>query len=154
MECNSDSDADEHRNQCTPPELRNAAEIAKNDIIPRKSKNRYQNAYNNFIVWQEKNGASDIFSESVLLAYFNELSITKSPATLWSTHSMLKSMLKLKHHVSIVKFTNLFGFLKAKGKGYTPKKAPVFSDEQISEFMDNAPDEIYLAKKVSTKLSC
>ncbi|OXU18723.1 hypothetical protein TSAR_009830 [Trichomalopsis sarcophagae] len=39
-------------------------------------------------------------------------------------------------------------FLKRKSAGYKPKKSAVFTKGNIAKFLNDAPDEIYLATKV------
>lgn len=73
--------------QSTPPELLNMALDAKQSVLPKKFKERYEFRYQSFLKWLEKNNAANIIiSENILLAYFNNLSKTQSPSTLWSTN--------------------------------------------------------------------
>ena len=125
------------------------ANNAKNELIPETSRKRYETAYSNFRKWQNKNNVHpDLFSEDVFLGYFMDLSKNKKASTLWSTYSMLKAMIELKHQVHIVKYTSLAALLKAKWKNYSPKKSYVLEEYRISEFINKAPDEICLASKV------
>ena len=88
------------------------------------------------------------FSETVLLAYFSEMAQQQKPSTVWSNYSMIKSMLQSNNNVDISKYFKPITFLKQNGKGYTPKKAAIFTNTQISNFLNNAPDEVYLMAKV------
>lgn len=133
---------------CTPPDLLLAANNARESVIPAKSKERYEAMYQSFLKWQSENKTSS-FSENVILAFFRNLSISKAPPTLWSSYSMLRAMLKFNHEIDISKFSNLIRFIKAKNKGYVPRKAAVFSDTEIAKFLNKAPNEIHLATKVS-----
>lgn len=47
-------------------------ESALSDLIPKKSKDRYQKSYETFKQWQDVNKIM-IISENVMLAYFEEL---------------------------------------------------------------------------------
>lgn len=62
---------------------------------------------------------------------------------------MLKATLKIYDYIDIGMYQQLIGFLKSKAKGYKPNaKAKVFSQNEIHEFIDNAPDELWLDLKV------
>ncbi|KAJ8914926.1 hypothetical protein NQ315_016080 [Exocentrus adspersus] len=71
-------------------------------------------------------------TENCMLAYFVEKSKTlKSPASLWSEYSMLKSTLSIKENVDISKFLKLEAFLKRKNDGYKPKRSRVFTRKEM-----------------------
>jgi hypothetical protein len=55
-----------------PENILNAAGEALNSLIPEKSKERYDKAYNVFKQWQSENHTM-VIEENVLLAYFQEL---------------------------------------------------------------------------------
>lgn len=57
-------------------------------------------------------------------------------------------MLRIKKDVDISKFSKLTAFLKNRSVGYSPEKSPVFSKEQLIDFIGNAPDDKYLLMKV------
>lgn len=80
----------------TPPQLKESAENAKNQLLPDnpKSKYRYGLAYEKFTEWKQENGANHT-SENVLLAYFDYLFKVQNyaPSTLWSICSMVCSVL-------------------------------------------------------------
>ena len=141
-------DCELNKEICTPPELKSVANFAMESVLPKKSKGRYEISYNNFVKWQRKHSVENLFSENVLLAYFNEELKNKSPSTLWSVYSMLRTMINLKNKVNISKYSNLLALLKNKNKGYKPKQAKVFTDEQVRRFLENTPDYKYLATKV------
>lgn len=69
----------------------------------------------------EKIKRIDSFTESVFLAYFDEMSKKYKSSTLWSIYSMLKTTIKTKHEVQIKTFTNLTSFLKRLSSGYKGK---------------------------------
>lgn len=121
--------------------------IIGKDTLPKKSACRYQLVYDTFMDWKKKNKA-DPLSESVLIVYFKELQQKLSPSTLWSIWSMLKKTLNTNDKTDINKYLNLKGFLKVNSKGYVPKKSLILKWIDIRQFVENAPDDIYLASKV------
>ena len=90
MDINSD---DEHFN-CTPPDILETANTAVNNLIPKKSKKQYENAYKEFKSWCMKNKANKI-SENILLAFFEEKSKSVKSSTLWALYSMIKTTLNV-----------------------------------------------------------
>lgn len=136
----------------TPPELLAAAAEATKKLIPDKSKANYENAYIAFKKWK-KSKNTDSSSETVLMAYFNELSKKYSPTSLWSFYSMLKKMISLHEKVNIEEYNQLTAFLKVNMKGFQSKKSKVFNPEEIQRFLSEAPDREYLATKVNIQLN-
>lgn len=123
-------------------------DVAQIDAQPHKTDYRYQKTYETFIKWKESNGISS-FDEDVLLTYFDESSKTLKSSSLWSMYSMLKKTLGRYNNVDISKNKRLLAFLKEKSIGYDRKKCKVFSLEEISRFLLDAPDDDYLAMKVN-----
>lgn len=145
MSSNSDSD-DELL--CTPPEIIEQAKIATDNLLPTRSRERYEIIYKRFMDWRLKNNIKS-FSENVMLAYFQELSNTMKPSSLWAIYSMLKSTLNIKHEkINIAAYPKLIALLKRKSDGFKSKKSKVLSTNQINEFLQNAPDDKHLFKKV------
>lgn len=142
------SDSDCSVLESTPPELRAAAAKLSSNLLPIKSKSRYEKTYISYKNWCAQKGAKNISSENVVLAYFSELGENKKPSTLWASYSMLKSTLNIKHKVDISKFAKLIAYLKRKNVGYVPKKSRVFTKENIDVFLKNAAND-FLAQKVS-----
>lgn len=141
MEAESDSDI-------LPLEVIQAAEEVVNNLLPQKSRGKYEASYGKFMKWRsEKNIKS--FSEPIFLAYFNELAANYKPSSMWSTYSMLRSMIDIKHKLNIHNYSNLIAFLKQKNKGFRSKKAQVLNAEHINRFLQEAPDDKFLAVKVS-----
>lgn len=132
--------------ECTPPEVRVAAERATEGIIPEKSRERYENTYELYSKWCVAKGVQHT-SETVLLAYFCEISKQSKASTLWSRYSMLRAVLNFRHNVDISNYAKLKAFLKRKNVGYQAKKSSVFSEADIDTFLNNAPIE-YLPQKV------
>lgn len=123
-------------------------DVAPLDALPHKTDYRYQKTYETFIKWKEANGISS-FDEDVLLTYFDENSKTLKCSSLWSMYSMLKKTLGRYNNVDISTNKRLLAFLKEKSIGYDRKKCKVFTAEEISRFLQTAPDDDYLAMKVS-----
>lgn len=91
------------------------------------------------------------FSETVFLAYFQHLAMTKQP-TLWSIYSMLKSTVNTKNNIQIEKYSKLIAYLKRLSEGHKSKKSKVLSSKNIETFLNEAPDNDFLAIKVSMYL--
>ncbi|KAK9701753.1 hypothetical protein QE152_g30384 [Popillia japonica] len=86
-----------------PENILAAANIAKLDLLPDKSKIHYEKEYLQFCEWrntEQVHGAG----EAVLLAYFVKLSNEFSPSSLWPKYSMLRACLELKERVEINKY--------------------------------------------------
>lgn len=142
------SSSDSEIDMNTPPDIVNAATIATNNLLPEKSRAKYEKAYRDFLSWRmDKNTTS--LSENVLLAYFEDLSKKFKSASLWTIYSMVKSTLNIKHQVDISKYFKLTTLLKRKSEGYIAKKAKTFSPEEINKFLNDAPDQLYLQSKVT-----
>lgn len=152
MHNESDSDFEFDERAGTPVDLIEAAAEASEDLLPSKSKERYQKVYDDYIKWkQTKKATSD--SERVVVAYFNEMiKSNKKPTTIWAQYSMLKATLKIFDKVNIETYQILSAVLKKKSRGYVPKKAITFSEEEIQTFLDNAPDVAWLDVKVTSLL--
>lgn len=132
---------------CTPPEIKETALRMEEQLLPEKSKKLYLKIYSEFKDWclGKKIGTT---SENVLMVYFNEQAKTKKASTLWATYSMLKSTISLKENIRIENYPRLMSFLKRQNAGYKPKKSFVFSQEEITRFLTEAPDKDFLSKKV------
>lgn len=146
MEDNSSSD---ELISCPAPEQREESS-GKNgdDSLPPKSKVQYESAYNTFSYWKKKSGKRTS-SETVLMAYFDELSKKWKPSTLWSTYSMLKSTINIKEKINIGEYPLLTAFLKKQSAGFHSKKSSVFTAEDIQRYLNEAPDIDFLATKVN-----
>ncbi|KAJ8963593.1 hypothetical protein NQ317_012695 [Molorchus minor] len=118
--------------ECTPPEVRVAAERATEGIIPEKSRERYENTYELYSKWCVAKGVQHT-SETVLLAYFCEISKQSKASTLWSRYSMLRAVLNFRHNVDISNYAKLKAFFEKE-------------ESDIDTFLNNAPIE-YLPQK-------
>ncbi|KAK4884830.1 hypothetical protein RN001_001101 [Aquatica leii] len=129
---------------CTPPEVRQDANEALVNLLPKKSKARYELAYSKFVNWARTKKISN-FTENVLLAYFQTYPNKKS---LWATYSMLKACLILHDNINISNYSKLIAFLKRETEHYQPKKSKVLEEEQIAKFINDAPNNDFLLMKV------
>lgn len=133
---------------CTPPEMREIAVDAVNKLVPVKSQKLYERAYKIFLNWKLEHNVTGI-TENVMIAYFEGMSKTKKSSTIWANYSMLRTMLNIKENTDISKLTRLMALLKTFSTGYQPKKSKILDFEQISKFINEAPNNMYLAVKVS-----
>lgn len=90
-----------------------------------------------------------VISENVFMAYFKELSSKYKPSSLWCLYSMLKSTVRTKNGVDLKTYSNLSAYLKRLSDGFRSKKLKVLSFDDIEKFIKDAPDNQYLATKVS-----
>lgn len=130
-----------------PKEILECAQKVSLNLLPKKSREIYEYAYQRFMDWcKEKN--IQLYSEDVLMVYFSNLANIMKPSTLWSQYSMLRSTLDIKNGVDMSKYSKLRAFLKRQNEGYLPKKSRVFTKEQVDLFLHTAPDTLYLMTKV------
>lgn len=137
--------------QCTPPEILEAAAATLGNLLPQKSKDVYEHTYQQFMDWRSNKCATS-FSENVIVAYFSELSNKMKASTLWKTYSMLKTTINIKHNIDLGNYPKLRAFLKRKSDGFQAKKSKTLSAEEVEKFINEAPDDLYLATKVSRYL--
>lgn len=116
-------------------------------LLPKKPKSRYESTYKRFMNWTLQNNAQTL-SENVIIAYLKKLSTELKPSTLWTTYSMLKTMLKLRNNIDISTYTKCVSFLKFQSSGYQCQKSLTLTSEQIQKFLSEAPDREYLFTKV------
>lgn len=142
------TDADE--SPVLPENILLKAEKAAGAIVPQKSRKIYEKEYASFEEWLKENKIGEVINDTVMLAYFQDLSDKFAPNSLWTKFSMLRKQLIVKKKVkSTEKFGYLQEFLKQVGKGYNPKKSKVLSREQVLQFLKEAPNETYLLEKVA-----
>ncbi|KAF7996358.1 hypothetical protein HCN44_001990 [Aphidius gifuensis] len=142
---------DSDSNPSTPLELCDAINSLDPNYctLPEKSKEMYEASYSRFISWCESNNAKS-FSKKVLLAYFIDSSKKYQPSTLYSEYSKLKTTIKAKHDVDISDYKELKHLLRIQSVGFVSKKGKVLSENEIKRFLNEAPDDVYLAAKVVT----
>lgn len=132
---------------CTPPEVREAADTAVAGIIPVKSRERYEKNFTEYSKWCAVKGVQHT-SETVLLGYFAELSKKFKSSTLWSRYSMLRAVINIKQNIDISQYPKLRGFLKRQNTGYKAKKSNVLSEENVRTFLNTAPEEDLVIKVI------
>lgn len=133
----------------TPEFIKLDAQGIVNNLLPEKSKEKYLKAYNDFDKWKAVKGVKSV-SESVLLVYFEYLSATKKPSSLWCIYSMLRATISVKHDIQINTYAKLLAFLKRKSDGHRAKKSKILTTQNVETFLNEAPDHSFLAIKVST----
>lgn len=137
----------ENEFQETPPEILEKAANTTEKLLPTKSRTRYEIVYQKFMDWRIKNKINS-FSENVLLAYFGDLMEQFKPSSIWAIYSMLRTVISIKNNVNIETYPKLKAFLKRQSEGFKSKKSKIFSSDEISKFLNEAPDSQYLLTKV------
>ncbi|XP_050302263.1 uncharacterized protein LOC126740331 [Anthonomus grandis grandis] len=132
----------------TLPELTEAVNAASLELLPIKSRNKYNYAYSRFMDYRTNKNVTS-FSENVVMAYFLELGSKINSSTLWANYSMLKATLAIRHDVDISEYSKLRAFLKQQAHAYKPKKSKILTKEEINKFIQEAPDKEYLMIKVA-----
>ncbi|KAJ3655405.1 hypothetical protein Zmor_014537 [Zophobas morio] len=138
----------ENTGEDVPFHLSKAAAAATEELLPSKSKERYEKQFQIFEDWRRLKNVTSL-TEDVFLAYFAEKSSSYKASSLWSTYSMLKAVLLLKENLDISKFCKVTAYLKRKSTGYQPKKSKCLSRDQIDKFLLEAPDKEFLLMKVA-----
>ncbi|EFA03051.1 hypothetical protein TcasGA2_TC010899 [Tribolium castaneum] len=124
------------------------ASAAVSNLLPAKSRPQYEKTYLQFRQWCSMKKIDQV-TENVLLAYLEEKSTTLKPPTLWALYAMLKATLNVKENIDTRKFPKLVPYLKSKSVGYRSKKSQILDKEDISKFINEADDKIYLLMKVN-----
>lgn len=83
-----------------PEAILKAADEANSELLPAKSRLRYEKQYDHFVTWCKEKGAKT-YKEEVFLAYFSDLSKVLKSNTLWSRYSMVKSLVKIKQNLEL-----------------------------------------------------
>lgn len=134
-------------NQEEPQDIVEAAGAAVLNLLPTKSRNLYDKAYNQFREWCKKKKVQT-YTENVMLAYFHEKSKEYKSSTVWAQYSMLKSCMIVYDNIDISKYAKLMAFLKRNSDGYKAKKSKILTRDQIDSFLSQANDDEYLMIKV------
>lgn len=140
-------DSSEEDNINTPPEVGEIAREVTMNLLPRKSKVKYEKAYDIFKSWCSMKKIPKI-TENVLLAYMAEKSKIMKASSLWSIYSMLKTTLRVKENLEIGQFNNVIAFLKQQSVGHIRKKSKIFTKEDVQTYLLEAPDDMHLMNKV------
>jgi len=135
----------------TPPEILEQAATTSNNLLPMKSKDRYESVFKKFMNFRSQNHVKS-FSENVLLAYFGNISKEFKPSSLWAIYSIIRNMLSIKENIDIATYPKLKVFLKRQSDGFRSKKSKTLTAEEINRFIKEAPNESYLFMKVRAKL--
>lgn len=133
-------------------ESESETEITANDAepmkdLPRRSKEKYLQTYQNFMTWKEGR-KKDSLVEDVFIEYFTELAGKFKPSSLWAQFSMLKSTMLLYNKIDMSSYRVLLAFLSKNAEGYQCRKTHVFTSKQIETFLVQASDDRFLATKV------
>ena len=134
--------------------IRQLADKAVFDSLPLKSRHLYECTYKDFLKWkrtkeeEEKSTLSN--SETIILAYLQELSERYKPASLWAKCSMIGSLL-VTENVNIKKYPKVQAFLKQKSRKFQSLKSKVLTKENIRKFLVSAPDYNFLGMKVGIR---
>ncbi|KAK4882177.1 hypothetical protein RN001_005496 [Aquatica leii] len=59
---------------CTPPDIKELANKALDNLMPTKSRAKYQKEYKNFTTWCDQNNVNSI-TENLVLAYFQNITL-------------------------------------------------------------------------------
>ena len=78
-----------------PDYIEKAAKEASLNLLPEKSRKRYEEVYCKFNAWRESKKINMACNEKVMLAYFSERSQQVKSSSLWSEYSMIRSTLRL-----------------------------------------------------------
>lgn len=113
-----------------------------------KSKILYANKYQKFVDWRKTHLNTNSSTEDVLLEYFKCLSEKSLPSTLYSVYSILRKLILQEEQIDITSYFELKKFLSTNAKGFKSRKTEYFTAKNICDFINNAPDEKYLASKV------
>src|SRR5437588_12302771 len=95
--------------------LQQAAEVSA-DLLPVKSRPRYEHEYHIFTDWRTQKRIK-IVSDDILLVYFSEKAKSMKSSTLWSRFSMLKSCLAIKENIHN-QYPKTIAVLKRQAVGY------------------------------------
>ena len=135
MDFRDESDDGEEAN-ITPPNLVDYSKNIEGELLPPKSRDRYDRVYRSFMQWKKDEKATSN-SERTILLYFGYLFHEKrmKPTTLWSYHSMLQTTLSIKDNEDISKYAKVTAFLKRQSDGYEPTRAKSFSKEEMEKFL-------------------
>jgi integrase len=131
----------------TPPEIGNLAKEVTLNLLPSKSRIKYEKTYELFKSWCSSKKVNNV-TENVLIAYMSTRSKTLAPSTLWSIYSMLKTTLNVKENLDISRFNKLTAFLKQQNVGYKPKKSKILNKDEVKTFLLTAHDDVHLLHKV------
>lgn len=143
----SGSDSENDIEEIIENDIEETAEKALSMLLPEKSKEKYQKAYDNFKQWCSEKKVTEL-TEKVMVAYFTTALTGYKSSSTWSIYSMLRCTLSRNDNHDISDYQNLRSLLKRKGAGYTAKKSNVLNKEEFMRFLKEAPDYEFLVTKV------
>lgn len=132
---------------CSPLVINLAEKTGEGNWLTEKSKTLYQTRYDRFCEWR-KSMKITTTNEETILHYFETVLHDFKPSTLESAYAGLKVFMKEREKIDINNFTKLRSYVKDKSKSYEPIKAAMFTAQNVTDFINNAPDKKYLAAKV------
>ena len=97
--------------ECTPPQFREPPKLTTLNLLPEKSKAKYEKFYREFLAWKNKNEAS-IITKNIFVAFFKQLATKYAPTSVGTKYSMLRAIFWLKHNVDISHYKTLLTFLR------------------------------------------
>ena len=115
-----------------------------NALQPKKSSVRYKQEYSKFMEWLQQHQYA--VTEEAILLYSVEMSKSFSPSSVRSKISMIKQELLINGTI-LESSQQLNLHIKRINTDYSPKKAAVFSKQQLEIFLLQAPDVEFLMWK-------
>jgi hypothetical protein len=80
------------------------SKLISSNLLPHKSKDRYELEYSMFCMWCNNKNITEVNDDDVMLVYMLELAKNLRPSSLWSKLSMIKTCLSLKENINIDSF--------------------------------------------------
>lgn len=140
----------EYEWQSTPPDK---VEIRDTnlDLLPSKSREAYETAYNNYTSWikQKRISRPSSATDLVVLRYLKELIARYAASTLFSLLAKLKATVGAHENVE-VRWPKCEAYLAKEMKNHTPKKSKIFEKADLNTFWDEGPDDMLVEKVAST----
>jgi integrase len=127
-------------------EKRSAELIYSESAAERKSHFMYKNEWQRFLDYSgfQNEFSLDSITEQGIVQYLDYLrkELNLAPTTIWSSFSKLNTMYQDFGGQKLqVKYPRLIKLLQRYQHGYTPKRAEIFTVEQIESFLKNSPEE-------------
>lgn len=88
-----------------PNDVAEEAKSATFELLPPKSKVKYEKEYKNFKSWQNSRQIRGT-NEDIMLSYFHGIGNVQKASSLWTRYSMLKSTLKVNENIDIGRYVN------------------------------------------------
>ncbi|KAJ3650060.1 hypothetical protein Zmor_021769 [Zophobas morio] len=92
-----------------PEHILKKAQKANENVLPGTSRSIYEKEYKIFVNWKIENSVN-IINETIMMAYFQELSEKYSSSSLWSKYSMVKATLGVNDNIDISNYHRLTSF--------------------------------------------